>query len=81
MRRVDLLKGQMGEGPGHSLAEVGWESGIAKGLDEEDGGGDALVEEGEFVFVVDFSGAVPVYCSVLVFSKMSCCEGETYMDR
>lgn len=53
----------MGEGPGHSLAEVSGESGIAEGLDEENGGGNALVEEGEFVFVVDFSGAVPVYWS------------------
>lgn len=51
----------MGEGPGHSLAEVRRESAVTESLDEEDRGGDALVEEGEFVFVVDFSGAVPVY--------------------
>lgn len=38
-------------------------------LDEEDGGGDVLIEDGEFVFVVDFAGAVPVYCFVsIVFS-------------
>lgn len=56
----------MGEGSGHALAEVGGECGVAEGLDEEDGGGDVLVEEGKFVFVVHFSGAVPVYYFVSI---------------
>ena len=35
---------------------------VAEGLDEEDGGVDVSVEDGEFVLVVDFTSAIPVDC-------------------
>lgn len=46
--------------PRHALAQVCRERRVAEGLDEEDGGGDVSVENGEFVLVVDFTGAIPV---------------------
>lgn len=63
MARVHLLVGQMRDGPGHAAAEIRRQGGVLEGLDEEQGGGDAAVEDGQFILVIDLAGAIPVYYS------------------